>query len=123
MGNEENRWQAVDDALQELEKDMRDILGDEGAEFSKRLAMQRASFKTDLSKIESGKSGPAMAEFLNGHAWLWKHVREDVERDPQYKAMVERALILCVPFDVPEEWQRAVKMAEESYARVVELRR
>ena len=63
-----------------------------------------------------------MVEFLNGHAWLWKHLCEDVERDPQYKAMVERALILCVPFDVPEEWQRAVKMAEENHAHYMELR-
>ena len=58
MGNEDTRWQAVDDALQALEKDMRDILGDEGVEFSKRLAMQLS-----LGVAGSGDTGGASSTF------------------------------------------------------------
>ena len=72
--------------------------------------------------IESGKSGPPMAAFLNGNAWLWTYLYEDAERDPEFKAKVQRALGLCSQ-SVPEDWLRAVREAKERHPAVMELRR
>lgn len=47
-----------------------------------------------IKAIKNGKAAPAMAEFRNGRAWLWKYLYEDVERDPEFKANLERALVL-----------------------------
>ena len=77
----------------------------------------------DLTKgIESGTSGPRMAEFLNGKAWLWTYVYEDVERDPDFKAKLERAVGLCSQSALAD-WHRAVSEAKERHPAVMELRR
>jgi hypothetical protein len=56
------------------------------------------------------------------HAWLWKYLYEDVERDREFKAKVERALGLCSK-SVPEDWLRAVREAKERHPAVMELGR
>ena len=63
-----------------------------------------------------------MAEFLDGHAWLWKYVYEEVERDPEFNAMVDRALGLCIQ-NIPRSWHQAVREAKENHPHILELRR
>ena len=70
-----------------------------------------------------------------------------IERDPELKAKIEQALALSAPRDlkhywdravrflcfwkrhdtppqyVPEQWDRAVRLAEEDHPRTMELRR
>lgn len=66
---------------------VREILSDEAFEGLQHLVKQRDGFKTGLANaIDSGLSGREMAEFLNGHAFLWKHLYENAERDPQFIA-------------------------------------
>ncbi len=102
---------------------MRKALGEQGYQGHMNLLKQRDAFRPDFTDaVERGKSGREMAEFLNGHAWLWKYVYEAVERDPQYKAMIERGLSLCGDH-VPEHWHRAVKMVDENREHVAELKR
>ncbi|MFK4507070.1 hypothetical protein LPJ38_26870 [Bradyrhizobium daqingense] len=107
----------------ELSSRMREILGNKAFEGQQRLVKQRDRFKAGLANaIEVGLSGRAMAEFLNGHAFLWKHVYEKAEGDPQLLAMTERALVLCANY-VPEHWNQAVKEAKENREHYAELRR
>ena len=89
---------------------MRELLGDKAFEsLQRRLVKQRDGFKTGLANaIDGGSSGREMAEFLNGHAFLWKYLYVDAERDSQFMTMIERALTLC-GHNVPEHWYRAVK--------------
>lgn len=54
-----------------------------------------------------------MAEFLNGHAFLWTYLYQNAERDPQFMAMIERALALCSNY-VPEHWHRAIKDVDDN---------
>ena len=108
-------------ALAEFEKEVRALLGDKAVDDLNSLAEERSAFKAELiNAVESGTSGPAMAEFLNGRAWLWKYCFEDVERDPEFKAQIEHALKLCSP-SVPKDWRRAVREAND--AHVMKLRR
>src|SRR5262249_9165846 len=100
---------------------VRALLGDKAVDDLNSLAEERSAFKAELiNAVERGTSGPAMAEFLNGRAWLWKYCFEDVERDPEFKAQLEHALKLCSP-SVPKHWRRAVKEAND--AHVMKLRR
>jgi len=104
--------ETVKTALAEFENNLRALNG---------LAEERSAFKAELiNAVESGTSGQAMAEFLNGRAWLWKYFFEDVERDPEFKAQIEYALKLCSP-SVPKHWRRAVREAD--HAHVMKLRR
>ena len=106
-----------------IARQMREILGDEAFEGQQRLVKQRDGFKAGLANaIDMGLSGREMAEFLNGHAFLWKYLYEKAEGDPQFLAMIERALILCANY-VPEHWYRAVKDIDENREPHAELRR
>jgi hypothetical protein len=131
---------AASRAIQEaIEKELRAHFGDKFVDSNLRIAKARDDFKTVLTHaIDSGRSGAAMAEFLNGNAWLWKHIYEDVERDPEFKAKVEHALALCsrngwkrlLSFNsskfrpgVPDQWHQAVREAKENHPAIMELRR
>src|SRR5687767_12897325 len=77
---------AVERVMAKMEKELRARLGDKFVDGIKSISKQRDDFKTDLiNAIENGKAGPAMAEFLNERAWLWKYL----ERDPEFKANLE----------------------------------
>jgi hypothetical protein len=90
MARQEETDRVVREAMDKIDNEMRARFGDKFVDNLKRITEQRDAFKTDLTNaIESGKSGPLMAEFLNGKAWLWMYVYEDVERDPEFKAKVE----------------------------------
>lgn len=102
---------------------MRELLGDEAFEAQQRLVKQRDRFKATLANaIDVGLSRQEMAEFLNGHAFLWKYLYENAERDSQFMAMIERALIQCANY-VPEHWYRAIKDVDENREHHAALRR
>jgi hypothetical protein len=85
VNDETNR--AVRAVMAEVEKDMRARLGDEFVDACNRITQRRDDFKRNpTNAIENGKSGPAMAEFLNENAWLWKYLYEEVERDLPYRS-------------------------------------
>lgn len=106
-----------------IARQMREILGDEAFEGQQRLVKQRDGFKTGLANaVDVELSGREMAEFLNGHAFLWKYLYENAERDPQFMAMIERALTLCANY-VPEHWHQAVKDVDENREHHAALRR
>jgi hypothetical protein len=123
MARTEETNRAVREVTDKIEKDLRAQYGDKFVDGLKRITKQRDDFKTELTNaIENGVSGPSMAMFLNGNAWLWTYLYEDVERDPEFKAKVECALGLCSQ-SVPEAWLRAVREAKERHPDVMELRR
>jgi hypothetical protein len=123
MGSRGETNRAVREVMDQVESDLRARFGDRLVNYCKRIAKQRDDFKTDLTDaIKSGMSGPRMAEFLNGKAWLWAHVYEEVEHDPEFKAKVEHALGLC-SHSVPKDWLRAAREAKEGHPNVMELRR
>lgn len=102
---------------------MRGILGDEAFGGQQHLVKQRDGFKTALANATNdGLSGRGMAEFLNGHAFIWSYLYEKAESDPQFLAMIERALMLCENY-VPEHWHRAVKNVDENREHHAALRR
>jgi hypothetical protein len=102
---------------------MREATGDKSFEYAQGLLKQREGFKAGLANaIDSGLSGREMAEFLNGHAFLWKYLYDNAERDPQFMAIIERALTLCANY-VPEHWHQAVKDVDENREHHAALRR
>jgi hypothetical protein len=113
----------VKEIAAKIEKDMRSRFGDKFVDGNKHAMEQRDNFKTELTNaIESGKSGAAMARFLNDKAWLWSYLYENVERDREFQTKIAHALDLCSP-RVPEDWHRAVRVAKEHHPTVMELRR
>ena len=121
MAREETN-RTIRETMAKIEEDWRARFGDEFVDAGKRLRKQRDNFKTELTNaIESGKSGAPMAEFLNGKAWLWKYLYEDVERDSEFQAKIAHALGLCSP-EVPEYWHQVVRQAKENHPALMELK-
>jgi hypothetical protein len=116
-------YSRCDDEDDPVARNMREILGDEAFVEQQRLVKQRDNFEAGLSNaVEAGLSGKEMAEFLNGHAFLWKYLYQNAERDRQFTAMIERALILCANY-VPEHWYRAITDVDENREHHAALRR